>query len=201
MVIPWEINPNKTRKEFKMEVWKEIPNTDGFYYVSNMGRVKSSARPRVMSNGTVKHYKEFILKPINHTHGYLSVNLYLGKGKQYKRLIHILVAEAFIPKYIDGLEVNHKDGNKHNNCVENLEWCTRKENVHHCNNTGLRSDVKKVAAIKNGKVVECGNFSRELAEKLKKDSTLCASVETVARVIRKTIDTGKMYYGYTFVRI
>ena len=201
MVIPWEINPNKTRKEFKMEVWKEIPNTDGLYYVSNMGRVKSKERPIVMSNGIVRHHKEFILKPINHNQGYLSVNLYLDGGKQCKRLIHILVAEAFIPKYIDGLEVNHKDGNKHNNRVENLKWCTHKENVHHCNNTGLRSDVKKVAAIKNGKVVACGDFSRELAEKLKMDSAVCGSVETVSRSIRKTIDTGKMYYGYTFVRI
>lgn len=184
-----------------MEVWREIPNTGGFYYVSNMGRVKSSARPRVMSNGTVKHYKEFILKPINHTHGYLSVNLYLDDGKQCKRLIHMLVAEAFIPKYTDGLEVNHKDGNKKNNFVENLEWCTHKENVHHCFNTGLRSDVKKVAAIKNGKVVACGNFSRELAENLKKDSAICGSVETVSRSIRKKIDTGEEYLGYTFVRI
>ena len=184
-----------------MEVWKEIPNTGGFYYVSNMGRVKSKARPRVMSNGTVKHYKEFILRPINHTTGYLAVNLYLDNGKQSKRLIHILVAEAFIPKYADGLEVNHKDGDKKNNRAENLEWCTHKENVHHCHNTGLRSDIKRVAAIKNGKVVECGNFSRELAEKLQKNSAMCGSVETVSRQIRKKIDTGKEYLGYTFVGI
>lgn len=183
------------------EVWKEIPNTDGFYYVSNLGRVKSKARPRVMSNGTVKHYKEFILKQINHTQGYLSVNLYLDNGKQCKRLVHILVAEAFIPKYADGLDVNHKDGNKKNNHVENLEWCTHKENVHHCNDTGLRSDVKKVAAIKNGKVVAHGNFSRELAEKLKASGAISASTETAARVIRNKIDTGRAYYGYTFVRI
>lgn len=183
------------------EAWKEIPNTNGFYYVSNMGRVKSKARPRVMSNGIVKHYKEFMLRPLEQTAGYLAVNLYPDKGKQCKRLIHILVAEAFIPKYIDGLDVNHKDGNKKNNCVDNLEWCTRKENMQHCSATGLRSDIKKVAAIKDGKIVERGNFSRELAEKLKSKGAISASTETVARVIRNKIDTGRAYYGYTFVRI
>lgn len=183
------------------EIWKEIPNTDGIYYVSNLGRVKSKARPRVMSNGIVRHYKEFILKPLNHNHGYLTVNIYPKNGKQHKRLIHVLVAEAFIPKYADGLDVNHKDGNKKNNCVDNLEWCTRKENMQHCSATGLRSDIKKVAAIKNGKVVAHGNFSRELAENLKVIGSISASTETVARVIRNKIDTGRAYYGYTFVRI
>ena len=184
-----------------MENWKEIVHTDGFYLVSDKGRIKSVARPRVMSNGIVKHYREFVLKPLNHNQGYLAVNLYPPNGKQQKRLIHALVAEAFIPKHIDGLEVNHKDGDKKNNCVENLEWCNRKENMHHCTITGLRSDIKKVAAIKNGKVIAVGNYSRELAESMKSVGLINGSAETASRSIRKKIDTGQQYLGYTFVRI
>lgn len=184
-----------------MEVWKEIANTGGIYFVSNYGRVKSIARPRVMSNGMVKHYKEFVLKPIAHNMGYLAVNLYPKDGTQHKRLIHVLVAEAFIPKHFDGLDVNHKDGNKHNNHVSNLEWCTRKENMQHCSATGLRKDVKKVVAIKNGTVYAYGNFSRELAEILHEKNAISGNVETIARQIRKKMDTGNECYGYTFIRI
>lgn len=98
------------------EVWKDIKGYEGLYQVSNFGRVKSLFR-----------YKK-ILKLCKSESGYLCVNLY--KNKKMKRItVHRLVAENFINK--PTLEVNHKDGNKENNFISNLEWVTTKENIIH----------------------------------------------------------------------
>ena len=72
-----------------------------------------------------------LLKPQETTHGYLTVGLYLSKGKSKHFRIHRLVAEAFIPKVLGKEHVNHKDGDKKNNNVNNLEWVDPIENDHH----------------------------------------------------------------------
>lgn len=117
------------------EIWKPIDGTDGQYEVSNTGKVRSN---NYMAHGITKE-----MKPWDNG-GYLRVSLKI-KGKQSNRLVHRLVADAFIANEESKQEVNHKDGDKHNNCVENLEWCTRKENLHHADTTGLRD--KSVEAI------------------------------------------------------
>ena len=108
-----------------IEIWKPIKNYEGCYEISNLGRVKSLSR-QVKGGRTTE---ELILKPIKNSHGYLQVDLCLnGKMKHHK--IHRLVAEAFISKDDDTKNtVNHKDYNKHNNCVDNLEWLSNRENV------------------------------------------------------------------------
>lgn len=108
------------------EIWRDIYGYDGLYQVSNYGNVKSL--------NYLNHGKEQILKPANRGDGYLFVALWKN-GKQKGKLIHRLVAEAFIPN--DDLfktQVNHKDENKANNNVENLEWCDCTYN----NNYGTR---------------------------------------------------------------
>ena len=102
-----------------MEEWKDIPAYQGKYQVSNLGNVKSLNYNRTG--------EEKILKPVKGRDNYLHV--YLCKnGKQKNIKIHRLVAEAFIPK-IDGKEfVDHIDGNRQNNNVNNLRWCTQAEN-------------------------------------------------------------------------
>ena len=77
------------------------------------------------------------LKPIKHKNGYLKIVLYDENGKSIEYALHRLVAETFIPNPENKPQVNHKDGNKLNNCVDNLEWCTAKENSIHAYNNYL----------------------------------------------------------------
>ena len=108
-----------------METWKEIEGFSG-YFISDEGRVRSS---EVISSGqnyskiTVRIKPSYILKPMKTNCGYYRVCLYKD-GKQYYKTIHRLVAEAFIPNPNNLPCVNHKDEDKFNNNVENLEWCT-----------------------------------------------------------------------------
>lgn len=105
------------------EVWKDIPNYEGLYQVSNLGRVKSFRRSSKYRNA-----KEFILKPTLANNGYCQVTLYRSSSDKKKFLVHRLVAESFIPNP-DGLpQINHKDEDPANNAASNLEWCTAKYN-------------------------------------------------------------------------
>lgn len=96
------------------EIWKDIEGYEGLYQVSNMGKVKSVRRNIILRQGI--------------TNGYKKAALYKNK-KGYKHfLIHRLVAIAFIPNPDNLPQINHKDENKTNNCVNNLEWCTQEYN-------------------------------------------------------------------------
>lgn len=106
------------------ELWKSIEGYEGLYEVSNFGNVKSITRNKVM-------------KPGSHKFGYRYVILY-KEGSNKSVLVHRLVADAFIPKISGEEDVNHIDGNKSNNCVENLEWVSKSENMKHAYQSGLR---------------------------------------------------------------
>lgn len=107
--------------------------------MSNFGRVKSLKRIYQQENGygIFKHtYKERILKCIVHKQGYLSVRL-SKNCKSVLKMVHRLVAQAFLNNYNDNLEVNHIDANKDNNKINNLEMCTRLENQRHAEKNHL----------------------------------------------------------------
>lgn len=122
-----------TNKEVAMkEIWKDIEGYEGLYQVSTKGRVKSLdysvQRWRVQQMETV-HFKGRFLKSLILRNGYLGVQLHnFGKRKPRIYRIHQLVAKAFIPNPNNYPQVNHKDENITNNCVENLEWCTQEYN-------------------------------------------------------------------------
>lgn len=120
----------------KEEIWKGIKNYEGLYEVSNKGRVKRLERVTTDKNGKKYHLKEKILKEHLNSYGYLTVNLYNHKDSGKQLRVHRLVAEAFIPNPNNKPQVNHKDEVKTNNCIENLEWMTCKEN----NNYGTRNE-------------------------------------------------------------
>ena len=109
-----------------MEEWKNIKGYEGLYQVSNFGRVKSLNYHRTGKEVLMKPGR-FVMKSGN---AYYGVKLYKD-SKMNVKLVHRLVAEAFIPNPENKPEVNHIDGNPSNNRVDNLEWVTRSENIKH----------------------------------------------------------------------
>ena len=112
------------------EVWRDIPKYEDLYQVSSTGNVRSLARRA--TNGKV-------LAPQLNNSGYLRVSL--SKQSRSKYLyVHHLVATAFWGERPEGMDVNHIDGNKLNNAADNLEYCTRTENMEHARKLGLHDN-------------------------------------------------------------
>lgn len=128
------------------EIWKDIEGFEGYYQVSNLGRVKRLERTAVRGNGksenAVFYIPERIKEPQVQTQGYLHVALYKD-GKYKTKRLNRIVAIAFIPNPDNKPEVNHIDGNKFNNRVDNLEWVTDVENKQHSIRTGLYRHYKR----------------------------------------------------------
>lgn len=119
------------------EEWRNVKGFEGLYEVSNLGNVRSLDRISVGRHREPLFIKGRVLSPIKRMRGYLEVNLVdsaSGKRRVAKK-IHRLVAEAFIENPNHYEQVNHRDENKHNNAVNNLEWCSAKYN----NNYGTRN--------------------------------------------------------------
>lgn len=148
----------------KKEVWKNIKGYEGFYQISNLGRVKSLKQK--------SFNREKIMKIIiNPRFGYAQLNFRVNnKINCFK--VHRLVAMAFIPNPENKPDVNHIDGNKLNNCVSNLEWCSKSENMIHAFKIGLCfiSEEKKIAMLNGLRKKLCkkvlqydrfGNFIKE----------------------------------------
>jgi hypothetical protein len=134
------------------EIFKIIPSFPD-YLVSNFGRVKTISRKLRYIHAVTKteHFRQsserFLKVQYNKLTGYKYHQLYLNK-KMYNKPIHQLVADAFLDRVVGFDWINHKDGNKHNNCVENLEWCTMEYNHHHATITGLVARGDRVGTSK-----------------------------------------------------
>lgn len=121
--------------------WKEIKNYEGKYIISNYGEVISL--PRYKQNNNKLQYVEpkEICRYVNKCNGYVYVQLW--NNSNYKNIrLHRLVAEHFIDNKENKKQINHIDGNKQNNRVDNLEWCTCSENIRHAYRMGLRKQKK-----------------------------------------------------------
>ena len=143
------------------EIWRDVKGYEGLYQVSNLGRVKSLERfikTRKNKNGMngYIHKQESIRIPTKDYKGYLRLSL-CKEGKLKLFRIHRLVAEAFIPNPNNLPQVNHKDENKENNCISNLEWCTNEYN----HNYGTRN--KRVAEKQKGRKIPFEQIKNKIA--------------------------------------
>lgn len=116
------------------EIWKDVP-FDSNYKVSNYGRIFSKRTNKILKGELTEK-------------GYIRVAL--TEHKRY--LVHCIVAQTFIPNPENKPQVNHIDGNKQNNYVDNLEWCTQSENMRHALKTGLKI-MPKGKDVYNARVV------------------------------------------------
>lgn len=144
-----------------MEIWKDINGYEGYYQISNKGNVRSLDR----FDG-VHDRQETILKPNLKQNGYLQVGLRKHSTRKWIG-VHRLVAIHFIENPDNKPQVNHIDGNKQNNNVENLEWVTAKENQNHATRIGLRKNMPK--GEKHSNYGKCGEKSRSAKPVIRKD--------------------------------
>lgn len=157
------------------EEWKPIKGLH--YEVSSLGNIRNSENKNVLTNFDKNRI------------GYLRVYLY-SEGKKKRYFVHRLVAETFIPNPENKPQVNHKDGNKQNNELSNLEWVTRSENGLHYFRVLLNSNYKKVIEKENGYVKfqvinERNNKIRELSRQGKTSKELAKLFNLSLRQINR----------------
>lgn len=180
------------------EVWKTISGYESRYEVSNLGRVRSI--PRYVDNHTgEKLIKGREISQHINKRGYVIVSLNKeSKRKTYK--VHRLVAEAFIENPFNKPQVNHIDGDKTNNRVDNLEWNDNSENQLHAYRTGLHKPSNKSGKRKrkvvridtNGKVVGCYD---SIARASVETTTSASNIGECCRGKRKTANGYRWEYG------
>jgi hypothetical protein len=126
------------------EIWKDITGFEVMYEVSNLGRVRSHKDKQTYSKTHgVRRWSQRILKQKKCAQDSLRVDLW-KEGKPYTRLVARLVGKAFLPNPENKRTINHKDGNRLNNVLDNIEWATYKENNNHAFDTGLMTTNKRI---------------------------------------------------------
>ena len=172
-----------------MEVWKKIEGFEN-YEVSNYGNVKG-LKIKTNFGSSFKIYPERIINPWKDKKGYLYIDIsYFPNKKRF--LLHRLVAIHFINNKENKPQINHKDGNKSNNCVENLEWCTAKENLKHAVDTGLN----KKEGVDNYK----SKFSKEDIINIRKIKGSQQSIANIFNVSQTCIGSIKRQITYKNIK-
>lgn len=190
-----EIHRNTSLIDLQGEIWKDITGYEGRYQVSNMGRIKSVSRLEKHSRNPLftRPIKEKIkLQPLDN-HGYPRISFKINSiSKTF--LVSRIVAKTFIPNPENKREVNHKDFNPRNNCINNLEWATPKENIRHALDGGrfvnrpaaaVKGEDHYKSKLKNKDVFEIRSlydtglyFQRELADKYDVTQILISKIVT-----------------------
>lgn len=172
------------------EIWCDVNGYDGLYQVSNLGNVLSLPRQvRQGKYGKTRLVGGHILKATDNGNGYLIVGLRDG----YKRknfYIHRLVAEHFVPNCTGGEYVNHKDYNTRNNCADNLEWCTQRENILYSSDRMKKPHMQWKVAATGEKYIYFRDGRYRLSIRNKIDKTFPTLEEAVQ--VREVILNGEI---------
>ena len=169
------------------EIWKDIP--DYLYQASNLGRIRSLDMNLLGRNNTYRTKKGIVLKQSFDKNGYLKVSL---NGKTKKS--HRIIAELFIDNPNNLPEINHIDGDKTNNKVDNLEWCTRQHNIKHSIDSGLQATSEtSVCSIKIMQFDKNNTFIKEYNSMREAEKETGISNATISKVCR---GLGKTAGGY-----
>lgn len=165
------------------EIWKDIPNYEGLYQVSNLGRIKSIGRRvswKFYDKPCARNHNERMITPEVGKIGYYRVGL-CKNGKRTRYSLHRIIAKAFIPNPDNLPTVNHKNGIKTDNRLENLEWVSYSDNNLHA----WRVLNKKAYNAKAVRCKETGEVFRTMAEAAikygKKRTALCQQMKTANR--------------------
>jgi hypothetical protein len=144
----------------KEEIWKDVPGYEGLYQVSSHGRIMNKVG--------------YIMTPRISNSGYQRISLWIN-GIYHPFSVHRLVAKVYVPNPLCKEQVNHIDGNKLNNCADNLEWVTQSENMKHAVRTGLQkkyygrehSNSRPIAQFSlDGKLIKTFECAKRAAEEL-----------------------------------
>lgn len=165
------------------EKWKDIPGYEGIYQVSNTGKIKSvSHYTRNNTNGGMRLTKGKILSQYKMPNGYLQVKLSKNEVRE-KHYVHRLVASVFINNVNNMSDVNHIDGDKENNCIDNLEWCSHKDNQIHMVKRRMTKKANPVLCVET----EISYNSMSEAER---------ETGVDRHFIKKSCESGKDYKGH-----
>ena len=164
-----------------MEIWRDIHGYEGKYQVSNYGRIKSLYTNK-LKKATIKNW------------GYKCVDLYLN-GKRENKTIHRLVAMTFIPNPNGYKVINHIDGNKLNNNVNNLEWCTQSYNIKHSYDNNLHIPTIEKAINSRKRKILCHQNNKKYNSIIEAAKDLNLNTGKICEVCKGTRNHTK---GYTF---
>lgn len=186
-------------------MWKSISGYEGYYEISDKGEIRSIDRICTDTKGRKRHRPGILLKPDIAANGYYRVTL-AKEGKKVQKYLHRLIAEHFIPNPNNLPQVNHKDGNKLNCNIENLEWVTEKDNVIHAYKNGLINHTRGEQHPNYGK---CGGDSKRAIKVIGRNvitgeiKEYNAMVETrkdgfLPSEVSRSCKNGGIHHGFVF---
>lgn len=175
------------------EIWKPVKGFEGYYEVSNLGRVRRLDRYDY-GCGYPRLYKGGVLKSLCGSGGYYHIML-CKDGTRITKNVHRLVAETFIPNPNNYSQVNHKDEDKSNNTIDNLEWCDAKYNTNYGTKNKRSNNTKIKRGLADSETVgETPSESKELYNRKHKEEIRQKQHQYYIDNIDKIKEKSKRYY-------